>query len=181
MYSRDGHFLLHSSRAEQAELAARLSAAGLHVNLPGDTVRVMSCDFCELRKDQGRETAVRLHKLLHGQTVPRELHISVAGCGMACSSAVLEDIGVVYTRGSYELYLGGKKTGRGAHAGSRVRSGMSEDEAVAAVAEVVGQYREHAGRARSFTPFLRTNPGTCPEQGLLNKRAAPPAAKRRTA
>ncbi|MDF9844232.1 MULTISPECIES: precorrin-3B C(17)-methyltransferase [unclassified Paenibacillus] len=154
VYSRDGHFLLYSSQAEQAELAARLSAGGMHVSLPGDTVRVISCDFCELRKDQGRETAVRLHKLLHGQPVPRELHVSVAGCGMACSSAVLEDIGVVYTRGSYELYLGGKKTGRGAHAGTRVRSGMNEDEAVAAVAEVVGQYREHGRPGEKFHAFF---------------------------
>lgn len=177
VYSRDGHFLLHSSRAEQAELAARLSAVGLHVNLPGDTVRVMSCDFCELRKDQGRETAVRLHKLLHGQTVPRELHISVAGCGMACSSAVLEDIGVVYTRGSYELYLGGKKTGRGAHAGSRVRSGMSEDEAVAAVAEVVGQYREHGRPGEKFHAFFADKSGNMSGAGITEQTGSTARSK----
>ncbi|MBY0012999.1 precorrin-3B C(17)-methyltransferase [Paenibacillus typhae] len=169
VYSRDGHFLLHSSQTEQTEQAARLSAAGLHVSLPGDAVRVISCGFCELRKDQGRETAVRLHKLLHGQPVPRELHISVAGCGMACSSAVLEDIGVVYTRGSYELYLGGKKTGRGAHAGTRFRSGMNEDEAVAAVAEVVGQYREHGQPGVKFHAFFADRYGDMPRTEVIEQ------------
>ncbi|WP_456299758.1 CbiX/SirB N-terminal domain-containing protein [Paenibacillus sonchi] len=107
-----------------------------------------------MRKESAAGAARRLHQQLNGRLMPRELQISVAGCGMACSSAVLEDIGLVYSKGSYELYLGGKKTGRTPHAGSKVRTGMSEEEAVAAVTEVVEQYCAQGSQDERFYTFF---------------------------
>nr|WP_232381067.1 precorrin-3B C(17)-methyltransferase [Paenibacillus tianjinensis] len=153
---KDGDFVLRSSHCGQEEIADKLAAAGLNVSRPGDFVKVKTCGFCEFRKNEGLGAAIRLHERLHGLAVPRGLQISVAGCGMACSSAVLEDIGVVYSRGSYELYLGGKKTGRGAHAGSLVREDMNEDEAVEAVAAVVEQYRNKGKANERFFSFFES-------------------------
>ncbi|WYT57237.1 precorrin-3B C(17)-methyltransferase [Paenibacillus sp. FSL K6-1217] len=153
VYTKDGYFLLRGSRSEETEAGARLLEAGLNVSRPGDYVKVKTCGFCELRRSGALSTAVRLHELLHGLAVPRELHISVAGCGMACSSAVLDDIGLVCSRGSYELYLGGKKSGRGAHAGAMVREGMDEEEAVAAVAAAVEDYRVHGREKERYHAF----------------------------
>ncbi|WP_339223409.1 precorrin-3B C(17)-methyltransferase [Paenibacillus sp. FSL H8-0332] len=153
VYTKDGYFLLRGSRSEEAEAGARLLEAGLNVSTPGDYVKVKTCGFCELRRSGALSAAVRLNTLLHGLAVPRELHISVAGCGMACSSAVLDDIGLVMSRGSYELYLGGKKSGRGAHAGIVVREGMDEEQAVAAVAAAVEDYRAHGGEQERYHAF----------------------------
>ncbi|MBP2112276.1 precorrin-3B C17-methyltransferase [Paenibacillus silagei] len=153
IYTKDGYFLLRGSRNEEAEAGARLLEAGLNVSTPGDYVKVKTCGFCELRRSGALSAAVRLHTLLHGMAVPRELHISVAGCGMACSSAVLDDIGLVMSRGSYELYLGGKKAGRGAHAGILVREGMDEEQAVAAVAAAVEDYRAHGREQERYHAF----------------------------
>lgn len=153
VYTKDGYFLLRGSRSEGAESGARLLEAGLNVSTPGDYVKVKTCGFCELRRSGALSAAVRLHTLLHGMAVPRELHISVAGCGMACSSAVLDDIGLVMSRGSYELYLGGKKSGRGAHAGILVREGMDEEQAVAAVAAAVDEYRTHGREQERYHAF----------------------------
>ncbi|MEK3795022.1 precorrin-3B C(17)-methyltransferase [Paenibacillus sp. FSL R7-0204] len=153
VYTKDGYFLLRGSRSEGAEAGARLLEAGLNVSTPGDYVKVKTCGFCELRRSGALSAAVRLHTLLHGVAVPRELHISVAGCGMACSSAVLDDIGLVVSRGSYELYLGGKKSGRGAHAGILVREGMDEEQAVAAVAAAVEDYRAHGREQERYHAF----------------------------
>ncbi|KAI7252552.1 hypothetical protein KC345_g11467, partial [Hortaea werneckii] len=154
IYTKDGHFLLLGDPGDRSGMAAKLADAGLNVSHPGDYVKVKTCGFCELRRSDALSAAVRLHTLLHGLAVPRELHISVAGCGMACSSAVLEDIGLVYSRGSFELYLGGKKSGRGAHAGTLVREGMNEDEAVAAVAAAVEQYTALGGEKERFHAFF---------------------------
>lgn len=153
--TRDGYFLLRSSGAEQEDKAYRLAKAGLNVSLPGDFVRVKTCGFCELRKEDGLNAAIRLHKQLHGRPVPRELQIAVAGCGMACSSAVLEDIGIVYSKGSFELYLGGKRSGRGAHAGSLVREGMNEDELIAAVTAIVLRYGSQGKINERFYTFFQ--------------------------
>lgn len=153
VYTKDGYFLLRGSRSEEAEAGARLLEAGLNVSTTGDYVKVKTCGFCELRRSGALSAAVRLHTLLHGLAVPRELHISVAGCGMACSSAVLDDIGLVMSRGSYELYLGGKKSGRGAHAGILVREGMVEEEALAAVTAAVEDYRANGREQERYHAF----------------------------
>lgn len=153
VYTKDGYFLLRGSRSEEAEAGARLLEAGLNVSMPGDYVKVKTCGFCELRRSGALSAAVRLHTLLHGLAVPRELHISVAGCGMACSSTVLDDIGLVMSRGSYELYLGGKKSGRGAHAGILVREGMDEEEALAAVTAAVEDYRANGLEQERYHAF----------------------------
>jgi precorrin-3B C17-methyltransferase len=162
VYSKDGHFLLRGNMGEQVELASKLAEAELNISLPGDYVKVKTCGFCEMRRSGALSAAARLYHLLHGNVVPRELHISVAGCGMACSSAVLEDIGLVYSRGSFELYLGGKKSGRGAHAGTLVRGDMNEEEAVAAVAAAVEQYaalgRDHE-RFHAFFERMNSTSG----------------------
>lgn len=151
VYTKDGTFLLRGSRG--AEAGTRLIEAGLNASIPGDYVKVKTCGFCELRRSGALSAAVRLHSLLQGLAVPRELHISVAGCGMACASAVLDDIGLVYSRGSYELYLGGKKTGRGAHAGALVREGMDEEAAVAAVAAAVEDYIAHGREKERYSAY----------------------------
>ncbi len=124
------------------------------LNPTGNVVKVKTCGFCDMRKESAAGAARRLHQQLNGRLVPRELQISVAGCGVACSSAVLEDIGLVYSKGSYELYLGGKKTGRTPHAGSKVREGMNEGEAVAAVTEVVEQYCAQGSQNERFYTFF---------------------------
>ncbi|WP_238653191.1 precorrin-3B C(17)-methyltransferase [Paenibacillus piscarius] len=153
VYTKDGTFLLRGSRIAEAEAGARVIAAGLNAGIPGDYVKVKTCGFCELRRSGALSAAVRLHSLLQGHAVPKELHISVAGCGMACASAVLDDIGLIYSRGSYELYLGGKKSGRGAHAGAMVREGMDEEAALAAVAAAVEDYIAHGRENERYSAY----------------------------
>jgi precorrin-3B C17-methyltransferase len=172
LHTRDGRFLLRSTDGSPEELAAKLLEAGLPVMQPGSFVTVKACDFCEGRREGGLGAARRLHSQLSGQPVPRELSIRVNGCGMACSSAVLEDIGLVYSKGSFELYLGGKKSGRGAHAGTLVRDGMNEDEAVAAVTAVVEAYQELGTDNERFHAFFARMGPSCTGLGSASEEKA---------
>lgn len=61
--------------------------------------------------------------------------ISISGCPASCGGSKLADIGIIATRGGYELYVGGKG-GPLPRAGQRVAKGLSEEEVIDAVGKL---------------------------------------------
>ena len=49
---------------------------------------------------------------------------------MACYGAVKEDIGIVYRKGKFDLFLGAKTVGRTAHPGQPVAEGIEPEQIV---------------------------------------------------
>lgn len=61
--------------------------------------------------------------------------ISISGCPASCAGSKLADIGIVATRGGFELYVGGKG-GPLPKTGKRVAKGLSENEIIDAVGKL---------------------------------------------
>lgn len=133
----------------------RLEAAGLCVLPVGNVVRVKACDFCEGEKPEAIPYVEELARRLDGLPVEKELKIGFNGCGMACYGAVREDIGIVYRRGAFDLFLGGKTVGRSAHPGQKVAEGIPPEELVDLVQRVVEEYRTHAQPGERFHKFFK--------------------------
>jgi precorrin-3B C17-methyltransferase len=131
-------------------IVSELKSEGLLVFPIGDVAQVKACDFCNLEKDEAIPVAEELNRAIGGLKTPKELKIGLNGCGMACYGAVLEDIGIVYRRGAYDLFLGGKKTGRNAHAAQPVAEGIPAEQIVATVERI---FREYVGKGHPNEKF----------------------------
>lgn len=133
----------------------RLRTEGMNVYSVGDVVSVKACDFCNMEKIDSLPYAVELEKRLAGLAAPKELRIGFNGCGMACYNAVNEDIGIVYRKGRFDLFLGGKTVGRNAHAAQPVAEGIEPEALVATVAGIVEFFRERGHPNERFHKFFK--------------------------
>lgn len=136
-------------------IVARLAEAGFLLHPVGDTVQIKACDFCDGEKRESIPYAEELHRRLGGLKVPKALNIGFNGCAMACYGAVTEEIGIVFRRGAFDLFLGGKNIGRNAHPAQRVAEGLSPEEMVEAVERVVREYAEKGHPGERFNKFFK--------------------------
>ena len=63
---------------------------------------------------------------------------------MACYGAVMEDIGIVFRKGKFDLFLGAKPVGRTAHPGQPVAEGIEPDQLVELITNIVDEYKQNA-------------------------------------
>ncbi len=90
----------------------------------GDVLNVKACDFCYGEKAESIPYAEEIMDTLGGMKLPKEFHIGFNGCGMACYRAVFDDIGIVYRKKKFDLFIGAKPVGRTAHAAQPVAEGI---------------------------------------------------------
>jgi cobalt-factor III methyltransferase len=154
-YTPDHQLILRIPTDDPDSVVHRLTAVGWSVHPVGDVVQVKACDFCDGDKGESIPHAEELNRRLDGMKVPKELKIGFNGCAMACYGAVTEDIGIVYRRGTYDLFLGGKKIGRNAHPAQRVAEGLTPEEMLAAVENVVREYAEKGHPNERFHKFFK--------------------------
>nr|WP_256371125.1 precorrin-3B C(17)-methyltransferase [Geobacillus sp. BMUD] len=153
-YTPDHYMKIERVTEDPDGLIARLEAAGLMVMPIGDVLTVKACDFCDGEKKDAIPYAEELARRLGGMALPKELKLGINGCGMACYGAVREDIGLVYRKGKFDLFLGGKTVGRNAHPGQLVAEGIPPEEMVAVVTDIIEQYKEHAHPNERFHKFF---------------------------
>jgi precorrin-3B C17-methyltransferase len=154
-YTPDHQMILRIPTDDPDSVVRRLTDAGWSVHPVGDVVQIKACDFCDGDKGESIPHAEELNRRLGGMNVPKELKIGFNGCAMACYGAVTEDIGIVYRRGTYDLFLGGKKIGRNAHTAQRVAEGLTPEEMLAAVESVVREYAEKGHPNERFHKFFK--------------------------
>ncbi|MFC4770236.1 precorrin-3B C(17)-methyltransferase [Effusibacillus consociatus] len=154
-YTPSHEMILKIPGGDPEEVTPHLLAMGLLISPTGLKAHIVACDFCEGEKTEGVPYAEELHELLHGEEMPNELKIGFNGCAMACYGAVMEDIGVVYRRGFFELYLGGKRGGCAPHPGQKVAEGIPPEEVVGMVREIVEEYKRNAHPKERFHKFLK--------------------------
>lgn len=88
--------------------------------------------------------------------MPKELKIGINGCGMACYNAVMEDIGIVYRKGKFDVFLGAKPVGRTAHPGQLIEEGLEAEKLVELIEKLIVEYKENAHpNERLFKYFKR--------------------------
>ncbi|MET3291066.1 UNVERIFIED_CONTAM: precorrin-3B C17-methyltransferase [Brevibacillus sp. OAP136] len=154
-YTPDHQIHLKLPNVAPDEVVAMLEEAGFLLFPIGQVAQVKACDFCNLEKDESIPYAEMLGRSLDGVAMPKELKIGFNGCGMACYGAVMEDIGLIYRRGAFDLFLGGKKISRSAHPGQRVEEGIAPERIVEVVEQIVAEYKARAHVDERFHKFFK--------------------------
>lgn len=154
-YTPEHQIILRVPTFEPDRLVDELRAANFIVVPIGDVIKVKACDFCDMEKDDAVPMANHLQAVIGGLNAPKETSVALNGCGMACYGAVLEDIGIVYRKGGYDLFLGGKKFGRNAHPAQPVAEGITGDEIGGIVERIVAEYREKGHPNERFHKFFK--------------------------
>jgi precorrin-3B C17-methyltransferase len=154
-YTQDHCIKLQILTSKPDDIVEKLAAANFLIAPVGDVLTVKACDFCDGEKKDSIPYAEELQERLGGMELPKELKLGVNGCGMACYGAVKEDIGIVYRKGAFDLFLGAKTAGRSAHPGQIVAEGIAPDQIVGVVERIVQEYKQKAYPNERFYKFFK--------------------------
>ncbi|MGG2196335.1 MULTISPECIES: precorrin-3B C(17)-methyltransferase [Paenibacillus] len=152
-YTPHHQWLVRLVTSEPQQAVSRLEAAGLLLAPVGDVAQIKACDFCNMDKADSVPYLEDLQQRIGGLKVPKELRIGFNGCGMACYGAVREDIGIVYRKEKFDLFLGGKTVGRNAHPGIPVAEGVEPDRLLETVERIVRRYADEAHPNERFHKY----------------------------
>ncbi|MFS0557040.1 precorrin-3B C(17)-methyltransferase [Brevibacillus sp. 179-C9.3 HS] len=154
-YTPHHQMILRVPTSNPDSITSRLRELGLILSPIGDVLQVKACDFCDGEKKDSIPYADELHQKLGGKEMPKELKIGFNGCGMACYGAVQEDIGIVFRKGKFDLFLGAKTVGRNAHSGIPVAEGIEKEEIVPLVERIVNRFKKEAFPNERFHKFFQ--------------------------
>jgi precorrin-3B C17-methyltransferase len=155
-YTPDHYIVMRIPTADPDTITKRLAECGLILAPLGHVVTIKACDFCDGEKTGAIPYAEELQQVLGGSEMPKELNIGINGCGMACYSAVMDDIGIVFRKGKFDLFIGAKPVGRTAHPGQPVAEGIEPDKLVETVSNIVAEYKQNGHpNERLFKYFKR--------------------------
>lgn len=155
-YTPDHRFYVKVPTENPEGIVTRLREAGLYVLPMGDVLNVKACDFCYGEKAESIPYAEEIMSTLGGLKLPKELHVGFNGCGMACYRAVFDDIGIVYRKKKFDLFIGAKPVGRTAHAAQPVAEGIEPEQLIPLLKQIVEEYKDNAHpNERLFKYFKR--------------------------
>ena len=154
-YTPHHQILLKIPTDNPNEITSRLQATGLLLAPTGDVFQLKACDFCDGEKKDPIPYAEELQRKLGGMQLPKELRLGFNGCGMACYGAVNDDIGVVFRKGKFDLFLGGKPVGRTAHPAQPVAEGIPPEEIVSVIEAVIQEYKEKGHPNERFFKYFK--------------------------
>lgn len=155
-YTPDHRFHVKIPTDSPEVIVDSLREANLLVLPMGDVLNLKACDFCNGEKAESIPYAEEIMSMLGGMKLPKELHIGFNGCGMACYRAVFDDIGIVYRKKKFDVFLGAKPVGRTAHAAQPIVEGLEPAQLMPLLEQIVKQYKENAHpNERLFKYFKR--------------------------
>lgn len=155
-YTPNHRIVLKIPTSNPEGITSKLKSVGFLLSPVGDVLTLKACDFCDGEKTGGIPYAEEIQEKLGGLKLPKELQIGFNGCGMACYKAVTDDIGIIYRKGKFDLFLGAKPVGRTAHPGQPVAEGIEPDRIVEIITKIVQEYKENAHpNERLFKYFKR--------------------------
>ncbi|MBT2647526.1 precorrin-3B C(17)-methyltransferase [Bacillus sp. ISL-34] len=156
-YTPNHKIVLKIPTTDPEVITGKLQSANFLLSPIGDVLTLKACDFCDGEKAESIPYADEIHRVLGGMKMPKELNIGFNGCGMACYSAVMDDIGIVFRKGKFDLFLGAKPVGRTAHPGQPVAEGIEPEQLVELITDIVGEYKQNAHpNERLFKYFKRS-------------------------
>ena len=154
-YSASYNLLLSIPTQTVQDVISELQEAGLYITRSGSIVTFKACDFCDGERMEAAEITEQLYIELQGQTVPSRLRLNVNGCASACYNAVYDDIGLVYQKDSFDVYLGAIPMGAKAQAGTLFAKGVFVQEIASFLQRIIGVYQQHARPNEPFYKFYR--------------------------
>ncbi|SDM51204.1 cobalt-precorrin 3 C17-methyltransferase [Fictibacillus solisalsi] len=143
------------STDEPEHVTEKLKAEGFLLLPAGDVLQIKACDFCDGEKYDSIPYVEQLQEELGGRPLPKELKLGFNGCGMACYGGVQEDIGIVFRKGKFDLFLGGKPLSRTAHSAQPVMEGIEPDQLVGIVTGIIQEYEDKGHPNERFFKFFK--------------------------
>lgn len=155
-YSASYSILVSIPTVDVADTTKELQDAGLYVTTKkGPIVAMKACDFCDGDKMEAAPITQQLYHSLEGIAVPTRLRLNVNGCASACYNPVYDDIGLVYQKDSFDVYLGAVPMGANAQAGTLFAKRVAVDRIESFLHEIISLYNEHARPNEPFYKFYR--------------------------
>ncbi|WP_239617627.1 precorrin-3B C(17)-methyltransferase [Cohnella mopanensis] len=154
-YTPHHQMIVRVPTSDPDAITTKLREEGFLLSPIGDVAQIKACDFCDKEKGDSIPYAEELQRKVGGVSLPKEMKIGFNGCGMACYGAVQEDIGVVYRKGKFDLFLGGKTIGRNVHPAQPVAEGIEPTEIVAMIDRIVKRYRAEGHPNERFHKFFK--------------------------
>ncbi len=154
-YTTDHYIYLQVPTTKPDEITEKLAEVGFMLSPVGDVFKLKACDFCDGEKKDSIPHAEEIQRKLGGMELPKELNLGFNGCGMACFGAVNEDIGIVFRKGKFDLFLGAKTVGRTAHPGQPVAEGIEPDKIVGIVEDIINEYKDKGHPNERFYKFFK--------------------------
>jgi precorrin-3B C17-methyltransferase len=154
-YSPHHQLIVRVPTHNPRDITQQLEQLGFLLSPIGDVAQIKACDFCNLEKAESVPYAEELHRRLGNLAVPKELKVGFNGCGMACYGAVQQDIGIVYRKEKFDLFLGGKTVGRNAHPAQFVAEGIQPEKLADLVERIVTRYKNEGHPNERFHKFFK--------------------------
>lgn len=143
------------NKEKKDEIIAELTETGLSCYPVGNYVKSLrTCNFCKGSEREGMPVAMELNKRIAGIPVPFTLKPAYTGCPIGCGEPLINDIGVMKIRDTYNLYIGGKSKGKDATVGSLFREKLTPEELYAAVEKIIHLYSRQGKKREPFYKFV---------------------------
>lgn len=139
------------------EVKAELAALGADFKAPGKFPLPRVCvgkDHCNLGVVDTEDISNKIIEKFKDKTTTKpKFKIAVSGCTLCCSGVMTTDIGVVATRGGYDIYAGGKG-GPHPKVARRIISGATEEEMLDAIVKLVDFHDKHTKKKQRMIKLL---------------------------
>ena len=99
--------------------------------------------FCKRGEQNSVGLGIALDEQYHGMDLPGKLKMGISGCVNNCAEAPVRDIGLVGTKTGWNLMVGGN-VGVKPRIAQTIATGLSDDEAKAAVKKIIDYYKANA-------------------------------------
>lgn len=143
------------SESKLEETKRELESVGFSCYPVGPYVKSLrTCNFCKGAEEEGMPVAIELNRRIAGQEVPFPLRPAYTGCPTACGEPLVNDIGVLKRKDTYELYIGGRAKGENAQVGMLLKDQLEPEALYDLVDRVLEYYRHHARKREHFAKFI---------------------------
>lgn len=154
-YTPDHRLVVKVPSDNPQQIVETIEQTGMLVQPVGDVVIVKACDFCYGEKAEAIPYAEQITEVLGGLKMPKELHVGINGCGMACYRAVFDDIGIVYRKKKFDIFIGSKPVGRTAHAAQPVIEGLAPEQLMPLLTDIIADYKANAHPNERFFKYFK--------------------------
>lgn len=104
-------------------------------------------NYCRLAQQDSMEMGKKLDEIYHGMTLPSKMKLGVSGCKIQCAENCIKDIGLYGDKEGWTLSIGGNGSAKPRLA-DILMEGLSFEQALERVAQVIDYYKEYSKRER---------------------------------
>jgi NAD(P)H-nitrite reductase large subunit len=104
-------------------------------------------DYCRIGMQDAVGVGLKLDEKYHGMELPFKFKMGVSGCPNNCSESSIKDIGLTGMQKGWRVLAGGYVSGLKPRLADVIATGLSDEEALSLVDNIVDWYRKQ-GKAK---------------------------------